>query len=196
MGIRRFPLADARRRSAVSPFTFRTIPGCTRHGSSLHILVKNGISLLAASLLFSGLGATGGWACQYCEMAADPSQQVVFPTADPSPAPVAGAVTGGTPSAVQPPSLLTPALTAASHVTTRLGDLPAAASRVAKLAALRLPTTALPASPRPAVQPMAAKSSVSAPTDHHPPAVRWADLGLLGVAATGGVFCWRTRRLG
>lgn len=156
----------------------------------MHPAARSLLPVLFAALLFQGFTASRVTACQYCEMASDPSQNVYLPPTDPSPAPVAG-----TQLTAQPPST-PPVLSAASNVATRLSDLPAGTPLAAKRAARRLPptasTTALP--PRP-LTPVAAPATVAnLASTRRPTGTRWADMGLLGIVAAGGVFCWRTRR--
>ena len=60
-------------------------PGCAAAPFSVHILVNSGLRVPLLLLLLGAGGASRLLACQYCEMAADPSQQVVFPAPDSSP---------------------------------------------------------------------------------------------------------------
>ena len=135
---------------------------------------------LCAALLLMAAGPAGR-ACQYCQMAA---------AGDPEAARLAAEIHGGS----FPLDGITSRF-AAAVPSANLSAPPTAAS-VATTAS-DLPTTVLRrATPPPptAVKPVPALA-VQAPS--LPPAaasVHWADAGLLGLLAAGGLFCWRTRR--
>ena len=149
----------------------------------LSIPVKFGLPLPILVLLLVGFGTARLAACRYCEMASDPSLQVTFSASDAASVPVAGPSTEATLPLAQFSS--TPAAT--GNVA---AEAPAAITPLAsKQITWRIPAALLQAQLPPRVAPVATKTALNAP-----PGTRWADVGLLGVATAGGIFCWRTRR--
>ncbi len=146
------------------------------------------VALLGLSTL---LGASAARACKYCwaaeQAGADYAQQTMLPSGQPDTQsgafPLDGTISQFKPAAA-PTALATP---------------PPAGSVVTDAAGLRVAVKA-PAAPAPApVQVAIAKPSpvpvqtvAAAPVP--PKSGHYADAGLLGLAAAGGVFCWRTRR--
>ncbi len=129
---------------------------------------------LLTALLWQG-AATRTDACQYCRMAAT----------DPEAARMAAMMhSGGFPldatinqfQGVAPAAILT-APPASDRVVTSAADLP-------------MPVR--PVVPPPAPAKMAAPVAAAKPP---PTPVRWADVGLLGLLASGSLFYWRTRRV-
>ena len=137
------------------------------------------VALLGLSVLAGGLNAR---ACKYCwsaEMAAsEATQQSMLPQGPannpPGAFPLDNAISQFAPTAA-PSALATP---------------PPAGSIVTSAADLR-PTTATTAISSSPPAPVAVASSAHLPARA---AGHYADAGLLGLAAVGGVFCWRTRR--
>ena len=135
--------------------------------------------LLMALLLIGG--AAGARACQYCRMAAT----------NPEAARMAAQIhSGGFPldstinqfQGIVPSATLTAPPTP-GEVVTSAADLPVPVARLQALAKEFTQTT---------------KSSAAIDTTvKMPPTApsRWSDAGLLGLAAVGGLFCWRTRRV-
>ena len=126
-----------------------------------------------------------GRACQYCRMAAT----------DPEAARMAAQIHGGgfpldatinQFAGIAPAATLT-APPAPDSVATSAADLPVPAAR----RSLPPPPT-LPVLKAPMLRAPVAVSTREAKT---PPPIRWSDAGLLGLAAAGGLFCWRTRRV-
>ncbi len=147
----------------------------------------NSHRLTFAAGLLAVLALTGtpaARACKYCwsaenadaaEYARQAMQSAAAPPSQPSGAfPLDGAISQFQPAA--PATLAAPP--DASTVVTSGADLRAA----------RAATTTLPPVP-PVSTPKVAATITPRPATPH-----YADAGLLGLAAVGGVFCWRTRR--
>lgn len=141
----------------------------------MRLTAKFNRPLLFATFLWLGSGSLRVHACQYCEMASDPSLQVVLPAQD-----AASTVTGA-PSTDAPLPLTVPP---ATKVATSINDLPAGNPRTTRLPARR-PSL-------PLINTSLSMTAKRAPAP--PPSTHLADVGLLGVAVAGSVFCWRTRR--
>ena len=135
------------------------------------------VALLGLSTL---LGASAANACKYCwaaeAAAGDLSQQALLQqdqaNASAGAFPLDNTISQFKPAAA-PAALATP---------------PPADSIVTSAADLRL-TAKVPAVKAPVVTTPAQANAAPAPRSGH-----YADAGLLGLAAVGGVFCWRTRR--
>ena len=135
---------------------------------------------LLLGLFIAALGGTlvPGHACQYCRMAAT----------DPEAARMAAQMhSGGFPldatinqfQGIAPAAVLT-APPAPDSVVTDAADLPTA-GRVHP-------------SPPPSVAAVPVRAPAETGAKIPPAPTRWADAGLLGLCAAGGLFCWRTRR--
>ena len=144
--------------------------------------MKRAFSCLCAALLLMAAGPAVR-ACQYCQMAAagDPEAARLAAQIHGEGFPLEGIINQYAPTA---PSANLSAPPAAASVATKASDLPTTVIR-----------RATPPPPPAAVKP------VSAPVVQMPslPAAaagsaHWADAGLLGLLAVGGLFCWRTRR--
>ena len=135
------------------------------------------VALLGLSTL---LGTSVASACKYCwaaeAAAGDLSQQALLQqdqaNTTPGAFPLDNAISQFKPAAA-PAALATP---------------PPAGSVVTSAADLR------PVTKAPAVQALAVSAPVVAAAAPVPKSGHYADAGLVGLAAVGGVFCWRTRR--
>ncbi len=134
------------------------------------------VALLSLSTLF---GASVASACKYCWAAeaagADYAQQTMLPQgqADTPPGAFPLDNTIGQFKPAAPAALATP---------------PPTGSIVTNAADLR------PAVQAPAVKAAAAIATIQTAAAPVPKSGHYADAGLMGLAAVGGVFCWRTRR--
>ena len=144
--------------------------------------MKRVFSCLCAALLLVSAGPAVR-ACQYCQMAAagDPEAARLAAQIHGQSFPLEGIINRYAPSAA-PASLSTPPPSAS--VITQVSDLPPTVLRRAAPLPPPVPVKNVPAPAvaQPPVLPITAGSS------------HWADAGLLGLLAAGGLFCWRTRR--
>ena len=143
--------------------------------------MKPVFSCLTAALLLMATRPASR-ACQYCQMAAagDPEAARLAAQIHGQGFPLEGIINQYAP--VAPSANLTAPPTAAS-VATKASDLPTTVIR------------------RATPPPLAAKPAPAPRVDKAPPlpaaaagSAHWADAGLLGLLAAGGLFCWRTRR--
>ncbi len=135
------------------------------------------VALLGLSTL---LGASAAKACKYCwaaeAAAGDLSQQALLQQ-DQAATPAGAFPLDNTISQFKP-----------AAAPTALATPPPADSVVTNADGLRV-TAKVPVAPAPVVPVAAPVALASVPKSGH-----YADAGLLGLAAVGGVFCWRTRR--
>ena len=139
-------------------------------------------SCLCAALLLMAAGPAVR-ACQYCQMAAagDPEAARLAAQIHGESFPLEGIITRYAPAA---PAASLSAPPAAASVATKASDLP---TTVLRRATPPPPPAVVPPVPAPMLR--AASLPTAAVGSGH-----WADAGLLGVAAVGGLFFWRTRR--
>ena len=136
--------------------------------------------LCAVVLLMAAAPASR--ACQYCQMAAagDPEAARLAAQIHGESFPLEGIITRYAPAV--PAANLSAPPTAAS-VATKASDLPTTV--------LRRATPPPPAAVPPVPASMLRATSLPAATAG---STHWADAGLLGLVAVGGLFFWRTRR--
>ena len=137
-------------------------------------------SCLCVALLLVATGPAGR-ACQYCQMAAagDPEAARMAAQIHGQDFPLERIINRYAPAA---PSANLSRPPSAASVATKASDLPATVIRRAVPPPAVVRGTPAPAPVQTPSLPAAGDSS------------RWADAGLLGLLAAGGLFCWRTRR--
>ncbi len=117
-------------------------------------------------------------------MASDPSMNTYLPPTDPAAAP------GSTAQVFARSQTAPSALSPTSNVVTQASELPKPTPLAARSF---LPPSALGNSP-PRLPVVGSTDFKDPATSRRRPGTHWADMGLLGMAAVGGLFCWRTRR--
>ena len=139
-------------------------------------------SCLCAALLLMAAGPAGR-ACQYCQMAAagDPEAARLAAQIHGESFPLEGIITRYAPAA---PDANLSAPPAAASVATKASDLP---TTVLRRATTPPPPVVVPPVPAPMLRATALPDTTAGST-------HWADAGLLGLVAVGGLFFWRTRR--
>lgn len=150
---------------------------------------------ITTAAVFAAVGLPGGRACQYCRQAyEDPEAGRMVTDNRGGSFPLDGSLGQYQPAAPSADLKTAPAPDSVATSASALA-VPATAGADAGAPVVHRPVLPPPPSAPAKVPAVVAKAPAPSP-DHQvqTAAAHWADIGLLGLVAAGGVFCWRTRR--